>query len=392
MEELHAQAGAQTCLNEQTVGAAAVKNPGGKGVRRPIENQVRPSIMRVEPCLRQNPCHIYFHQNPLVPMQVCRKCGKKGHRSNRCEAVPGLAADAEVNATGAAAEAAAAGAGAEAAAAEAEPAGAAVEETEAAAAQAEPAGAAAEEAEAAAAEDEPTGAAAEEAEAAAAEDEPTGAATEEAEAAAAEAAPAGAAAEEAEAAAAQAEPAGAAAEEAEAAGTGSSSDDDEPLTTKLSKWKERGTAKSGTSRLSSEFAAQQGRLSTYNEETPRMTVRASTIQGLGLFALTDFARGAHLTEYDGEVKARSQLGSVYPQTHIAMCGGLYVAGLRVSPLPNRGMGSFANHSSQPNCCKELVCGKVVLVATKAISSGEEVTMNYGSRGSEAYKLAMGEAR
>ena len=324
MEELHAQAGAQTCLNEQTVGAAAVKNPGGKGVRRPIENQVRPSIMRVEPCLRQNPSHIYFHQNPLVPMQVCRKCGKKGHRSNRCEAVPGLAADAEANATGAAAEAAAAGAGAEAAAAEAEP--------------------------------------------------------------------AGAAAEEAEAAAAEAAPAGAAAEEAEDAGTGSSSDDDEPLTTKLSKWKERGTAKSGTSRLSSEFAAQQGRLSTYNEETPRMTVRASTIQGLGLFALTDFARGAHLTEYDGEVKARSQLGSVYPQTHIAMCGGLYVAGLRVSPLPNRGMGSFANHSSQPNCCKELVCGKVVLVATKAISSGEEVTMNYGSRGSEAYKLAMGEAR
>ena len=341
MEELHAQAGAQTCLNEQTVGAAAVKNPGGKGVRRPIENQVRPSIMRVEPCLRQNPSHIYFHQNPLVPMQVCRKCGKKGHRSNRCEAVPGLAADAEADATGAAAEAAAAGAGAEAAAAEAEPAGAAVEETEAAAAQAEPAGAAA---------------------------------------------------EEAEAAAAEAAPAGAAAEEAEDAGTGSSSDDDVPLTTKLRKWKERGTAKTGTSRLSSEFAAQQGRLSTYNEETPRMTVRASTIQGLGLFALTDFARGAHLTEYDGEVKARSQVGSVYPQTHIAMCGGLYVAGLRVSPLPNRGMGSFANHSSQPNCCKELVCGKVVLVATKAISSGEEVTMNYGSRGSEAYKLAMGEAR
>ena len=54
MEDLQKQAGAQKCLNEATVGAAAVKNPGGKGVRRPIERT------------------------------LCSKCGERGHRRNSC--------------------------------------------------------------------------------------------------------------------------------------------------------------------------------------------------------------------------------------------------------------------------------------------------------------------
>jgi hypothetical protein len=288
-------------------------------------------------------------------MQVCRKCGKKGHRSNRCEAVPGDAAEADA--------AAAAEADAHAASEEAEEADAAEADGAAADADADASlhrrrrrisdddGAAADD----------NGAAADEADAAAADadaaaaDEADATATNEADAADADAA-------------------------AEADGAF-----DEPQSMK---WKSR----TGTSRLSSEFAAEQViQLSKYNDVQPRLTVRASSIAGLGLFALTDIAKGTYLTEYDGERKSRCDLGNVHPQTHVAECEGVYVNGLRV-PIHGRGMGSFANHSTQPNCRKLLVGAKVVLVATKQISSADEVTMNYGSKGSDAYKLAMGEAR
>ena len=123
-----------------------------------------------------------------------------------------------------------------------------------------------------------------------------------------------------------------------------------------------------------------------------MDVRASPIAGRGLFAEVDFAKGDKLTLYDGDVHTSPcTLGDVRPQTHITEQDGLWVAGL-VDPQPGRGMGSFANHSLQHNAVTTTVGNQIVLIADKPITRGEEVTLNYGSEGSDLYRMAMGELR
>lgn len=96
-----------------------------------------------------------------------------------------------------------------------------------------------------------------------------------------------------------------------------------------------------------------------------------------------------MTRYDGQrFSAKAEVCTIFPQTHISAADGLYVAGI-VAPETNKGMGSFANHSSKPNAEKIRVGSAIVLRASKAIVKGDEVTLNYGPPGSEAYKVAMG---
>ena len=107
-----------------------------------------------------------------------------------------------------------------------------------------------------------------------------------------------------------------------------------------------------------------------------------------------FKKGDRLTEYDGNVfYDKTEMKDIYPQTHVTQCEDLYVNGL-VNPEKRRGMGSFSNHSLQSNAEKVLFDNgrRVLLRATKDIVAGEEVTVNYGSDRSDAFRIAMGRLR
>ena len=101
-----------------------------------------------------------------------------------------------------------------------------------------------------------------------------------------------------------------------------------------------------------------------------------------------------MTLYDGDIFVDRQLAfGCCIQTHINHTDGLYVNGLRFQELrQGRGMGSMANHADTSNAKTVRIGDQVVLVATKAISANEEVTLTYGARNSDSYKVAMGEKR
>ena len=147
------------------------------------------------------------------------------------------------------------------------------------------------------------------------------------------------------------------------------------------RWKGRGESRTGA-RMSSESSGEltpYGELGTCGEDPPRMEVRRSVLGGLGLFALAAIRKGAPLTEYYGtRHHGRHTLGDVYPQTHVTQCEGVYVEGHR-EPELGKGMGQFANHSSDPNAEWEIHDDNnfVRFKALKTISKGEEIFHNYG---------------
>ena len=99
-----------------------------------------------------------------------------------------------------------------------------------------------------------------------------------------------------------------------------------------------------------------------------------------------------MTQYDGtDVLSQATVCSLLTQTHINHTAGLYVDGLR-QPEFGRGLGSFVNHDVSANAKTERIDGAVVIVATKDINAGEEVTIFYGPKESDSYKVAMGQAR
>jgi hypothetical protein len=108
--------------------------------------------------------------------------------------------------------------------------------------------------------------------------------------------------------------------------------------------------------------------------SPKTAVRASAIQGRGLFAVEPIARGeivavkgGHIVERDELPELRRRLGPA----EIQIAEGLYIA--PVSEEEREGSMIFSNHSCEPNIG---VRGQVVFVAMRAIAAGEELTHDW----------------
>ena len=88
---------------------------------------------------------------------------------------------------------------------------------------------------------------------------------------------------------------------------------------------------------------------TYRPLPKSLTIKASGIEGLGLFATQD-------------IKAGTQLGV----THIIISD-------EVIRLP---LGGFINHTDNPNCVRIDVANKSYLHTLKDIKQDEELTLKY----------------
>jgi SET domain-containing protein len=110
--------------------------------------------------------------------------------------------------------------------------------------------------------------------------------------------------------------------------------------------------------------------------SPRKRLRVGRASaGLGLFATAPIAKGELIVEYTGrritvaESNRREARGARY----------MYEINSRwvVDGSSRRNIARYANHSCRPNAESDVIKGKVMLRAIKAIGPGSEITYHYG---------------
>jgi SET domain-containing protein len=110
-------------------------------------------------------------------------------------------------------------------------------------------------------------------------------------------------------------------------------------------------------------------------ETELVSIRPSSIQGLGGFARTDFPAGTRILEYVGD--------KISKEESLRRCQGNneYIFALDEQydldgNIPANS-ARFLNHSCAPNCEAEFDGRRIWIVARRDIRAGEELTFNYG---------------
>ncbi len=98
--------------------------------------------------------------------------------------------------------------------------------------------------------------------------------------------------------------------------------------------------------------------------------------GLGLFAVRPIAKKEYIVTYSGkwittaEARRRECLGD--PKYLFEVNGRWTIDG-----TSRRNLGRYVNHSCKPNAEPVLRKGKMVLVASRPIEPGDEITFDYG---------------
>ncbi len=106
-----------------------------------------------------------------------------------------------------------------------------------------------------------------------------------------------------------------------------------------------------------------------------LEIRASSIDGTGVFARASIPAGARVIEYVGQriSKAESLVRCEASNPYIFTLDETEDLDGNVEWNPAR----FINHSCSPNCEAELDGGHIWIVARRCIQPGEEITFNYG---------------
>jgi hypothetical protein len=102
---------------------------------------------------------------------------------------------------------------------------------------------------------------------------------------------------------------------------------------------------------------------------PRIDIRASTIDGKGLFATAPIAAGDVVAVIGGRLHRDADTGGPGPSDHssVAIDEGVNLVQASDDPL------QYGNHSCDPNLWMR---DEVTVVARRAIQSGEELTIDY----------------
>ena len=98
--------------------------------------------------------------------------------------------------------------------------------------------------------------------------------------------------------------------------------------------------------------------------------------GLGLFATVPIAIGTLIVEYKGRRIATKEARAREVQTG---CKYMFEINSRwtLDGASRRNLARYANHACRPNAEAELVNGRLMLRAIKAIAPAEEITLDYG---------------
>ena len=118
--------------------------------------------------------------------------------------------------------------------------------------------------------------------------------------------------------------------------------------------------------------------------SPKTEVKASPIEGLGLFAKTPIARGEIVAVKGGYVFSRDEwarLASELGPAEIEITDDLVMAPARADE--RGGAMLYTNHSCDPNVA---IQGQIVLVAMRDVAAGEELTIDWATTDDDDYVM------
>ncbi len=120
-------------------------------------------------------------------------------------------------------------------------------------------------------------------------------------------------------------------------------------------------------------------------DEPYRVGRSAT--GLGLFATAPIGKGAFIVEYKGRRISTAEAARLEARG----ARFLYEIDRRwtVDGSSRRNIARYANHSCRPNAESDVVRGKVILRAIKAIKPGDEITYDYGEEYFELFLEPIG---
>ena len=118
--------------------------------------------------------------------------------------------------------------------------------------------------------------------------------------------------------------------------------------------------------------------------SPKTEIRASKIQGRGLFAREKIAKGEIVAIKGGHIFDRSTLDRVKAAlgpAEIQIADGLFIGPTEASERESSMI--FSNHSCDPNIG---VQGQIVFVAMRDINAGEELTHDWATTDCDDYEM------
>jgi uncharacterized protein len=105
-----------------------------------------------------------------------------------------------------------------------------------------------------------------------------------------------------------------------------------------------------------------------------LIIRSSDIHAAGCYTTTTIKAGIHIIEYTGERMPKDRADELYENRPYTYLFGLDNG---ETVIDGFGMAMFINHSCNPNCeTEEDEFGRVWVIATRDIESGEELTYDY----------------
>ncbi len=122
--------------------------------------------------------------------------------------------------------------------------------------------------------------------------------------------------------------------------------------------------------------------------TPPIVVRRSRIQGRGVFATRDIAKGDRIVEYTGARMTHDEADAQCPDDEASERHHTFLFAVDDEIVIDGGQGGndsrFINHSCEPNCEVEIVRRRVFVVALRDIAAGEEILYDYWYMTDEGY--------
>ena len=116
-------------------------------------------------------------------------------------------------------------------------------------------------------------------------------------------------------------------------------------------------------------------LHTDPNETMNIYLAPSPIEGTGVFARSDLAKGTRVTEYLGERITKGE------SLRRCEAGNQFIFSIDdrfdLDGNCDSNLARFINHSCSPNCEAVLMEQRIWIVASRPIAAQEEITFNYG---------------
>lgn len=110
-----------------------------------------------------------------------------------------------------------------------------------------------------------------------------------------------------------------------------------------------------------------------NDGPPHLVIRSSRIDTEGCYTTSPIRKGESVVEYTGPRLTIKEADAWYehaPRTYLfGLSDGKHV-------IDGEGVAAFINHSCDPNCEADEVCGRILITAIRDIQAGEEITYDY----------------